>query len=58
MLANNIGITIIQPYWAPALVDKTKCDVPMAILANSRPGPKFFRIVLIVDTVCGIGYSL
>src|SRR5690606_29870480 len=35
-----MGITMTQPYWAPALVESTKWEVPMAILANSRPGPR------------------
>ena len=42
-----------QPYCAPAFVDKTRCEVPMAMLANKIPGPKFLSIVLklnIVDT--------
>ncbi len=35
-----MGMIINQPYWAPAFVDNTRCEVPMAMLANKRPGPK------------------
>ena len=35
-----MGKIISHPYWAPALVDNTRCEVPIAMLANNRPGPK------------------
>ncbi len=49
MLARMIGMIIIQPYCAPALVDNTRWDVPMAILAKRSPGPRFLSSVLNFD---------
>jgi hypothetical protein len=48
-LARIMGITIIHPYWAPALVESTKCDVPMAMPAKSRPGPRFLNKIFKLD---------
>ena len=32
-----------KPATAPALVDCTKCDTPMAAPAHRSPGPKLFQ---------------
>jgi hypothetical protein len=49
--AKIIGIIMSQPYCAPAFVESTKCEVPIAILANNSPGPRFLRSVLYFDIV-------
>ena len=54
MLARIMGITITQPYCAPAFVDNTKWEVPIAILANKSPGPKFLNMILSFDTISGL----
>ncbi len=59
MLANKMGITISHPYCAPALVDSTKWEVPMAVLAKRRPGPRFlisFCMEAIID-IAGVNIA-
>ena len=40
MWTNNNAQNSPKPNSAPALVDCTKCDTPIAAPANSNPGPK------------------
>ena len=36
----------VNPYSAPALVDCTKCETPIAVLAKMIPGPNFCNFFL------------
>jgi len=37
----------LKPKSAPARVDCTKCETPIAAPAKSKPGPNFFNILII-----------
>jgi hypothetical protein len=46
-----MGIHISHPYCAPAFVESTKWEVPIDMLANNRPGPRFLIRARRVDMV-------
>ena len=47
-----------KPKSAPAFVDCTKCETPIAAPANNNPGPSFFNMELIspitFSKLCGV----